>query len=248
MAYDLKLIELPTLSIGGVHQFETQAGLPGSFRYMLFNEWVCLGSFPRIVDFSNNVHFGGIAVTNTSVHVTLNSGLDTVMFDAFYDAPIGAYRSNVIVSVDSLAGIVKVVVNRQSLPITSGGWTGPFALFDNPNGDWLVQGSGSSSPGSNVGDLYLGSPSAFFDTDVPANLDKFITANLTPVDLGVDGSGPTGFPPGTFLTVRTADPNTFADNNGTGGPWVIGDPPLTFEVPGTCLILPSGFLFQAQVL
>ncbi len=239
MAYDLQLVELPSGS-SGMHIYSSLIGLPSSFQFLLFSMWVCLGDLSRIVSFNGAQRFGGINATNAGVRVTLNSGFITEMFNAEYTAPIGAYRSNVLVSVDGLNGIVQVYVNDLPQTITSGGWVGPPAFFDLGAGDdWILLGTGSSNPGSNVGDLFVAAPNAFFDLRNTSNRRKFIAADLTPVDLGTDGHLPLGVVPPDFLHVPVAGvASDFATNFGTGPTWTIAIPPLTFEVPDTCLILP----------
>jgi len=56
----------------------------------------------------------------------------------------------------------------------------------------------------------------FIDITVEANRRKFINSGLKPVDLGSDGSRPTGASPLIYAT--NGDPST---NNGTGGNFVI---------------------------
>lgn len=54
-----------------------------------------------------------------------------------------------------------------------------------------------------------------------ATLDKFVTADLTPVGLGASGQFPTGSTPAIFLHSDGSDPATFAINRGTGGSFAI---------------------------
>ena len=58
-----------------------------------------------------------------------------------------------------------------------------------------------------------------------ATLDKFVTADLKPVDLGADGSTPTGSQPVIFMHYDTSgSPNDFATNLGTGGAFTADSP------------------------
>lgn len=58
----------------------------------------------------------------------------------------------------------------------------------------------------------------FIDISVEANRRKFIAANGKPVDLGSDGSTPTGAAPEIYLSVRPGDVAAdFVTNRGTGG-------------------------------
>lgn len=54
----------------------------------------------------------------------------------------------------------------------------------------------------------------FMDLSVVANKRKFIKADLTPADLGTDGSAPTGSPPIVYLR---GNPASIVTNRGTGG-------------------------------
>lgn len=56
------------------------------------------------------------------------------------------------------------------------------------------------------------------DLSVEANRRKFISADGKPVDVGVDGSLPTGTAPRIYLDLASGDAvSTFATNKGTGG-------------------------------
>ena len=58
---------------------------------------------------------------------------------------------------------------------------------------------------------------AFLDLTVEANRRKFITASLKPVDLGADGSTPTGVQPILYFS---GDASNFHLNKGSGGGFV----------------------------
>lgn len=70
-------------------------------------------------------------------------------------------------------------------------------------------------------ELYLNF-SDYLDFSVEANRRKFIDASGNPVDLGVDGSVPTGRPPIIFLKNYSGDSaSAFATNRGSGGNFTI---------------------------
>lgn len=81
---------------------------------------------------------------------------------------------------------------------------------------WAVGADDSGSPGAlmngDVADLWV--DNSYIDLSVAANRRKFIDGNGKPVDLGSDGSSPTGVAPLVFLSGETASWHT---NKGTGG-------------------------------
>lgn len=84
--------------------------------------------------------------------------------------------------------------------------------------DWYVgrTGGGGWLSGS-LAELYVAF-GQYLDLSVEANRRKFITAGGKPVDLGSDGSTPTGTAPTVYLSVRPGDAaSDFAINRGTGG-------------------------------
>jgi len=67
-----------------------------------------------------------------------------------------------------------------------------------------------------VADLFF-APGQYLDLSVEANRRKFISADGKPVDLGADGSTPTGTAPAVFFS---GDATGFASNKGSGGAFV----------------------------
>lgn len=71
-----------------------------------------------------------------------------------------------------------------------------------------------------LADLYF-APGQYLDMSIAANRRKFIDASGYPVDLGADGSTPTGAAPAVFMHLsKTEAPNDFAINRGPGGNFV----------------------------
>ena len=82
-------------------------------------------------------------------------------------------------------------------------------------GNWAVAaltGGGSKVNGC-VAELYFNS-TEFLDISIESNRRKFIDASGKPVDLGSDGSTPTGTSPIVYLN---GDSTNFETNQGTGG-------------------------------
>jgi len=75
-------------------------------------------------------------------------------------------------------------------------------------------------------------PGVYLDPTVPTNLAKFLNGSGNPVDLGTDGSTPTGSIPPLYLSQRTLTANDFAINHGNGGALVLtGTLTLAATVP-----------------
>ena len=67
-----------------------------------------------------------------------------------------------------------------------------------------------------IAELYY-APNQFIDFDIEANRRLFLNADGTPVDLGADGSTPTGSKPITYLSLREGEgAEQFAVNRGIG--------------------------------
>lgn len=77
-------------------------------------------------------------------------------------------------------------------------------------------GSTNTSVGD-FADIWI-APGQFIDLTVEANRRKFIDASGKPVDLGADGSMPTGTAPAVFFS---GDATGFATNKGTGGAFTL---------------------------
>lgn len=238
MTYDVQLVNLPVTgtTIGNTGT----VGFPSDFNNFLCSMWVCLPSPTGGISFSNTVPFFSIAVNRTQVIVGLRKGPSQTIFSGTFDVPIASVRSNIIVSVNAPDQTIQVSVNRQDIPLSTGGWIGPPASFSLTGGlnFWGITGAGSSNPGSGIADLFAAAPDTFFDLSITSNLNKFINPDLSPVDLGGDGSGPLGSSPPIFLTVRPSGlAPDFLTNNGAGGSFTFAGT-LAFQTGGVCTLPP----------
>lgn len=254
MAYDPQLVISPYNS--WLVQQSGLCGMPTSFRYLLYSVVVCLpGTASSIINFSNTVALGGWSIDSNKVSIQMRAALSTpFILEATLSHDSHDVRSHMLISVDTVAQILQVYVNDTPLAITTGGWTGggPINIGSGYN-VWEVVSAGSwiGAPGGGPGvaDVWCAAPTSFFDLSVTANRRRFINADLSLVDLGVNGSEPLGYQPPIFLTVRPGDSNAnhFANNNGTGGAWSIGGSvsgsgSIIFEPGGLCTIpsIPGG--------
>ena len=91
--------------------------------------------------------------------------------------------------------------------------------LDYTNTNVSVGGSvnGSEKITMDLADLYV-NLAATLDPSVEANRRKFISASLKPVDLGQDGSTPTGSQPLVFFS---GDAAAWATNKGSGGAFTV---------------------------
>ena len=91
--------------------------------------------------------------------------------------------------------------------------------FDYTRGEFSTgsDNSGGSPFNGAMAEFYF-APGQYLDFSVEANRRKFITASGKPVDLGTDGSTPTGTAPIVYHSLRPGDAATvFANNKGSGG-------------------------------
>lgn len=221
-------------------------GMPTSFRYLLCSMVVCLpaGAGTSIVGLSNTVTMGSWGIDSAKVTVSLTTGVSqpSILNATLAHAAAGV-RTHLLISVDSVAQVLQVYVNDSPLSVTTGGWTGSGTLnISSGFSTWVLTsaGSWSGAPGGGPGvaDAWVASPASFFDLTVVANRRKFINADLSLVDLGVDGSEPLGTAAPIFLTVRPGDTNPahFISNNGTGGAWTQLAGSIPFEPGGVCTV------------
>ncbi|MBT4049827.1 MAG: hypothetical protein HOE64_15900 [Nitrospina sp.] len=80
-----------------------------------------------------------------------------------------------------------------------------------------------------IGNFYF-NRSQYVDISIAANLAKFIDSRGNPVDLGSDGSTPTGTAPEVFLNNAVS---TFQNNLGSGGNYTVTSGALTAGTPST---------------
>jgi hypothetical protein len=110
---------------------------------------------------------------------------------------------------DSINVVVDTFVD-DTIDYTRGNW----GVGDNP-GINPVKWNGA------MAEIYF-APGQYLDFSVEANRRKFISATGKPVDLGADGSTPTGVAPLVYLHLDDGEAvANFATNRGTGGNFTI---------------------------
>jgi hypothetical protein len=205
----------------------------------LFSCWICLGREDRAQAFNwaNSSIMFDIVVNRTGIDVIMTAGLvPGVWFNGRYDHDFIGPIHNVQVSVNALTGAIQVYANDTALTLTLASVSNPPAPFSLSTAwcNWLLFGEG----GVGIADLFMAAPASFFDLSITANRRKFQNADLSPVDIKFDGSGPLGVKPAVYLTARDGAANNIGTNNGTGGSLTItpASLPLTFLASGYCTI------------
>jgi len=98
----------------------------------------------------------------------------------------------------------------------------------NALGDWngatnwsFGNGDDGGAPDFLISEFYLTTPAAYFDLTNSANVQKFRSAGGAPVDLGSDGSTPTGTAPLIYMRNQVGGSPTWTTNQGTGGNFTV---------------------------
>lgn len=122
--------------------------------------------------------------------------------------------SHLLVSWDVASGLAYMYINDAADLSASPTINNANIAWATPT-EWTIgaRADGSIPCKSDIADFYLNTAS-YLDITNSTNRRKFITAGLKPVDLGSDGSTPTGSAPIIFLKNSLA---TWPTNVGTGG-------------------------------
>jgi hypothetical protein len=245
MAYDVTLVEFVTPGVGGISNPSSPAGFPATpFDYLLTSMWVCL-SYGTGFGTNFTAHWPFFEAhpqaTANAIQVRLFN-LTTVFFDATYNVPFRSLRSHILISVNCVAQIVQVYINDVAVTLTSGGFTAALRMAIGADHTFNLNGAGTAAGhGGAIADVWSANTPAFVDLSVAANRRKFIHADLSPVDLGATGMGPTGTQPPVFLTVPAGGvPSDFRTNYGTGGAFsgTFSTLTLGLQAPGVCTLPP----------
>lgn len=217
---------------GGYHNMPT-----GTFNYLVMSCWLCFGADLLARDFTfdlmGGMYFNPSQPITGPNNIFLSVGTNVSWWQGNFGYNWNGNVTNVLVSIDAVRGIVQCYCNDQAVSVISGGLTGVpvsgMQLY--PGFLWMAS---ATSPGTGLGDFFLNAPATFFDLSIASNRRKFINADLSPVNIGSDGSRVFGTPPPIFLTAASGVANNFANNGGTGGPFTILQGPLSLLPTGTC--------------
>lgn len=223
---------------------------PTSYRYVLVSVWLKPATDDIGAQFSNggqsgfsvqtlgpqypNILSSFPEYTNGMISVTVRTAgvIDNgeVNFNA---SPLPGMVHHLLVSLDSVGQIVQCALDDTVLSVFRSTWTGSGLMeaFSDPSN---IKGYrlGGGDAIYCFGDCYAAHTDTFIDLTVTANRRKFINADLTPVDIGLDGSGPIGRSPEIWLSIRTPENTSeLLTNRGTGGSDFV---PLWDQTPLYC--------------
>jgi len=195
-----------------------------SFRYVLVSFWTVPFSIVSPLFNFNFVNSpappNGFSfyIQNNTCFLTAFDDLGNVIGgDTYTGAPLGISTiANVLVSMDSATSTTQIYVNDVALTRTVHTWPSPGAMALGAGSQFQITTNVSGE--ACLGDVYVALPASFYDLSIQANRRKFIDGSGNPVDLGANGSLPTGSQPEVFL--HTAVGGTFAAflaNLGTTG-------------------------------
>jgi Concanavalin A-like lectin/glucanases superfamily len=149
----------------------------------------------------------GLDATNSSGTLILNAGKLNAL-----DGP-GA-KNHVLISFDlSNASNRAVYINDLAVAVTWSTYTNDFIDLTRPTVH-MGRSIGTSYLNGNLSEFYLATPSSYFDISQESNRRKFRDVFGNPVDLGSDGSTPTGTKPAIYMRYDPSSPGT---NSGTAG-------------------------------
>lgn len=191
----------------------------GNYTQLLISGWFKMAAADSTILKSHTNGFLNLSVSSTEVHLdAYDSGFngDSVYGDIAPGAwmhLLGAYDGSDDAKCKWLVNGVdetSTVSTFNSGPATLTG-EAAFTLFQH------ILGAGGAFVGD-VADIYIAF-GQWLDLTNPANVAKFIAAGK-PVDLGADGSTPTGTAPTIFFS---GDASEFATNKGLGGAFVLAN-------------------------
>lgn len=148
--------------------------------------------------------FAGNLATDTDGSAVSEGAWHNLLIAAKMDEAAG--QKTLAIYLDDVAYDAAIVDNNASFSIDFDGV--PLFFFTDTFGVAFT---------GDMADVYF-APGQFLDLTVEANRRKFIDANGKPVDLGADGSTPTGTAPAVFFS---GDASGFATNKGTGGAFTL---------------------------
>lgn len=249
MPYDVTMVQLDAGAVGGWGSGLIAAasmGFPaGNFSTMLYSQWMCSAD--------NAVGPSGISPNFTpTLSVDPAHGLltlrnnATAFFNGTFPVFTAGLRTHLLLSVDAPSRTIQLYYNDAPVAVT-GTWTGTLGsnFFNAGTGSAIYSWNGVNSAIVNppaVADIWCGTDTGdvFVDLTTRANRRKFINSDLTPVDLGTDGSAPFGYVPQIFSTVQAGGvANDILTNRGVGVDFSLGvSIALSLQEAGICVLPP----------
>lgn len=229
MTYQFQTVDLASPNTFQIAN-HTNLGIGAGYNSFLLSAWFTVGASNPSAAWSwlSTGLGGGINVNLTTTRLgystsgaagTIGQGLGSVA------TALGSWV-NVLVSIDVVGRHVQAYIN--DVPVTFGVEQWFTAPPIGVSANWLLQGTGC------FGDFWFAPQGSFVDLTTTSNRRKFINADLTPADVGANGSTPFGVQPPVFLHCGVGHPaSDFAANLGSGGAFT----PNTLSL-GTCGVMP----------
>lgn len=235
MSYVPKAIKLD----GSTNRLAPTGGLVGAVdnKTLLVSFWIRMNGSDAVEDKIGVLH--GPSITLQLIKTSLNR----FQILASTNLDISSSNNSVVESDDwshVMASVDLSDTGKRHLYINNASDLAQVTTYVDANIDWTVNGGlyiGSNQVGgglldADIAEFYL--TNEFFDLSVAANRAKFIDSALRPVDLGEDGSNPTGTAPLVYLPgepdipatgAPSAPPNKLV-NVGTGGKFIENGAPV----------------------
>lgn len=174
---------------------------PSGFAYFIDNKFP---AGPSTGQYGFELHGFG-----SSVNVTLGSGIrygsssfsePYLLADLTFNTSTvyTQTRNNFLISVDTSSQTFQVYINDVPVALTDNNWNASDAI------SWVQSNTISQGQIGHssvcTADIFWHTPGSFFDLSIEANRRLFINSDLTPVDLGTDGSIPFGTQPKLFMS------------------------------------------------
>lgn len=150
-----------------------------------------------------------------------NTSGGTILFaqtDDLYNASQSAYQ-HIAMSWDLPNGIAQIVIDGVDAVEGAPTITNENIDYNQAAGNFTIGATGTPAQQYNgwLADFWL-TLTEFVDFSNPTTLEKFRSVGGSPVDLGSDGSAPTGNPPQVFFK---GPASAFSTNLGTGGAFTL---------------------------
>jgi len=227
------------------------SAFPAGAAFLVFSLWAYQNNarFAILVDdptgtgktiFFDWSYGGGtssIATTVSSGAVIPGPGNNIIVNGSRTSVPPDSCSVNILVSIDLAGEVFQAYCNDQEMLLNDSIVWQVARTFGATTGACITTEQTVYPPGPDFqnkyfSDLWLGSTASFFDLSIEANRRKFISADITPADVGSTGQTPFGTAPQIYQNVPTAsvDPLDWLPNRGTvGGTFVQNTGTLTLE-------------------
>lgn len=218
---------LPSFTVDGVHFDETTdsmargaalTGVSDSGQF-IFSCWAKVASTGSgfVVLFQNQSSTVQISVSNEIYHVAADATYTNALEGAGATGVVDDTWHHILIVGKASTNELSVYLDGTLDDAGAVTVIGTPSTFNFTDTDWNI-GAGNAM---DLAELYF-APGQWLDFSVASNIEKFRSALGKPVDLGTDGSTPTGSAPAVYLHIDDGEAAAnFATNAGTGGDFSI---------------------------